>query len=153
MRRSKLPRKIRRCRNAWGTGHGGSADMFGVRLEPDPLPDSYELTFEPNITARQRAFVLDHGGLFCKMCGVSPGDIDDLTGCEAKFHVGRVVDPSQECEDKLSNFRVICTTCDEGAKSITAVKPPVIWLLSQIRRAGQDEQHAVLDWLLKKFKE
>ena len=33
----------------------------------------------------------------------------------------------------------------------TTEKPTVLWLLSQIRRAGQDEQRAVFDWLKKKF--
>jgi len=36
-------------------------------------------------------------------------------------------------------------------KNITSEKPTAIWLLGQVRRAGQDEQKVVFDWLLKKF--
>jgi hypothetical protein len=32
-------------------------------------------------------------------------------------------------------------------------KPTAIWLLSQVRRAGQDEQKKVLEWLRSKFAE
>ena len=53
--------------------------------------------------------------------------------------------------DELSNLRALCSTCNQGAKNITGEKPSAIWLLSQVRRAGLDEQRAVFDWLRKKF--
>ena len=87
------------------------------------------------------------------MCGVAPGDIDDLTGCRAKFHIELITRGDPAIKAEPSNLQILCSTCNQGAKNITTVKPPAIWLLSQIRRAGQDEQRAVLDWLLKKFKE
>ena len=45
----------------------------------------------------------------------------------------------------------LCSTCNQGAKNITGEKPTTIWLLSQIRRAGQLEQRAAFDWLAKKL--
>jgi 5-methylcytosine-specific restriction endonuclease McrA len=86
------------------------------------------------------------------MCGAAPGDIDELTGREVRLHIGHIVDKSIGGKDELSNLRTLCSTCNQGAKNITSVKPPAIWLLSQIRRAGQEEQLAVLEWLLTKFK-
>jgi hypothetical protein len=114
-----------------------------------------ELTFAPGISAKRRAHFLDldQDDLFCRMCGVAPGDIDDFTGLQAKFHIEVIVDKNVEDTDELTNLRTLCSTCSEGAKNITTVKPPTIWLLSQIRRAGQEEQRAVLAWLRKKFKE
>lgn len=54
-------------------------------------------------------------------------------------------------KDELTNLRALCSTCNQGAKNITTEKPTTLWLLSQIRRSGQDEQLAVLKWLRKKF--
>lgn len=85
------------------------------------------------------------------MCGVIPGDIDDVTGVKVRFNIEYIVDKSLGGKEELSNLRTLCSTCNQGAKNITAEKPTVLWLLSQVRRAGQDEQLAVLQWLRKKF--
>jgi hypothetical protein len=87
------------------------------------------------------------------MCGVIPDDTDYVTGRKVKFHIELIKDKKLGGKDELSNLRVLCSTCYQGAKNITTVKPPAIWLLSQIRRAGQEEQREVLNWLRKKFKE
>jgi 5-methylcytosine-specific restriction endonuclease McrA len=68
-----------------------------------------------------------------------------------RLHIGHIKDKSLGGLDELSNLRALCSTCNQGAKNITSEKPTGIWLLSQIIRAGQDEQKAVLDWLRKKF--
>jgi len=52
----------------------------------------------------------------------------------------------------MPDLRTLCSTCNQGAKNVTTEKPSKIWLLSQVRRAGQDEQVAVLKWLREKFK-
>jgi len=70
-----------------------------------------------------------------------------------RLHMGHIVDKSLGGKDELSNLRALCSTCNQGAKNITAQKPSAIWLLSQVRRAGIEEQKAVFDVLAKKFTE
>lgn len=98
-----------------------------------------------------RAEVLDRDGSTCQMCGAAAGDIDPATGRKVQLHLGHIKDKSLGGTDELSNLRALCSTCNQGAKNVTAEKPTTIWLLSQIRRAGQEEQEAVLTWLRKKF--
>jgi hypothetical protein len=123
-------------------------------------PGQYVLTEEPpettvkfgrTISAKLRAEVLDRNGFTCQMCGLTPGDIDPSTGRKVRLHIGHIKDKSLGGKDELSNLRALCSTCNQGAKNITGEKPTAIWLLSQVRRAGQDEQMSVLNWLLKKF--
>lgn len=152
MRRFNLPKRIKRCRNLCGTADSGHGGAVGNLCRPELPPEECEVTFAPGISATQRAYVLDHDGLFCGMCGVAPGDIDDFTGIKAKFHIGLIRDINIGGKDELSNLRTLCSTCYQGAKNITSEKPTALWLLSQVRRAGQDEQLAVLRWLRLKFK-
>ena len=85
------------------------------------------------------------------MCGLTPGDTDLATGRKVRLHIGHIKDKSLGGKEELTNLRALCSTCNQGAKNITAEKPTGLWLLSQIRRAGQDEQLAVFKWLRKKF--
>lgn len=119
-------------------------------LKETPPPKS-EVKFTRGISAKLRAEVLDRNGFTCQMCGLSPGDVDPSTGRKVRLHIGHIKDKSLGGKDELSNLRALCSTCNQGAKNITIEKPTGLWLLSQIRRAGQDEQRAVYDWLRKKF--
>jgi 5-methylcytosine-specific restriction endonuclease McrA len=85
------------------------------------------------------------------MCGLTPGEIDPATGRKVRLHIGHIVDKSHGGKDELSNLRALCSTCNQGAKNVKIEKPTGLWLLTQIRRAGQDEQRAVFDWLRSKF--
>ena len=109
--------------------------------------------FSRSISAKLRAEVLDRNGFTCQMCGLTPGDMDPSTGRKVRLHLGHVKDKSLGGKDELSNLRALCSTCNQGAKNITGEKPTSVWLLSQVRRAGQDEQRAVFNWLRKKFGE
>jgi hypothetical protein len=140
------------CRSlscAPGISKGGVA---GGRRRGCTSPELIDVSFEPDVSPERRAHVLVRGDIFCEMCGTAPGDIDDLTGNRATFHIALISSPSLGGKDELSNLRTLCSTCNQGAKNITTEKPSAIWLLSQVRRAGQEEQRAVLGWLLKKFK-
>ena len=119
-------------------------------LERKP-PKKQNVTFSQNISAKLRAEVLDRNGFTCRMCGLTPGEVDPETGRKVRLHVGHIKDKSLGGKDELSNLRALCATCNQGAKNITGEKPSAIWLLSQVRRSGQDEQRAVYDWLHKKF--
>jgi len=105
----------------------------------------------PPISAQLRSQVLDQSDFTCQMCGVTPEDIDPYTGRKVRLQIGHIKDKSLGGKDELSNLRALCSTCNQGAKSITSEKPTAIWLLSQVRRGGQDEQQAVFEWLRKKF--
>jgi 5-methylcytosine-specific restriction endonuclease McrA len=110
------------------------------------------VVFARQISARLRAAVLDRNGFTCQMCGLTPGDIDPATGRKVRLHIGHIVDKSLGGKDELSNLRALCSTCNQGAKNITAEKPSKIWLLTQVRRAGIEEQKAILEWLSRKFR-
>jgi hypothetical protein len=85
------------------------------------------------------------------MCGLTPGDIDPSTGRKARLHIGHIKDKNLGGKDELSNLRALCSTCNQGAKNITGVKPEAVWVLSQVRRCSQDVQREVFDWLKTKF--
>jgi hypothetical protein len=129
--------------------------QYLLRQAPD-LPaqaprEGRNIGFKRGISAKLRAEVLDRNGFTCQMCGLTPGEIDPETGRQVRLHIGHIKDKSHGGRDELSNLRALCSTCNQGAKNITTEKPSAIWLLSQVRRAGQDEQRAVLDWLRRKF--
>ncbi len=114
-------------------------------------PPEQAIKFERSISAKLRAEVLDRNGFTCQMCGLTPGEIDPATGRKVRLHLGHIKDKSLGGKIELSNLRALCSTCNQGAKNITGEKPTTIWLLSQVRRAGQEEQRSVLNWLSKKF--
>ena len=153
MRRFNLLRRTRRCWNMSVCNDKSGRWQFGEQHESVCVPGMSTATFAPGIPANLRRYVLDQNDLFCRMCGVAPGDIDDLTRCSAKFHIGFLVDKNIGGKDELSNLSILCSTCNEGSRSILKAKPATICLLSQVRRAGQDEQLAVLKWLRQKFKD
>jgi 5-methylcytosine-specific restriction endonuclease McrA len=119
--------------------------MSDAALEKSPI------RFSRRISSKLRAEVLKRNNFFCEMCGITPGEIDDYTGTSVRLHIGHIKDKSLGGKDELMNLRTLCSTCRRGAQQITTEKPTIIWLLSQIRRAGQDEQLVVLKWLRKKF--
>lgn len=122
--------------------------QYLLREEPPRRPD---VKFGRGISAKLRAEVLDRNGFTCQMCGLTPGEIDPDTGRKVRLHMGHIKDKSLGGKDEFANLRALCSTCNQGAKNITSEKPTAIWLLSQVRRAGQAEQRAVFEWLRTKF--
>jgi len=132
--------------------HNDRTDLKpGQYILTDKPPVRDGILFSRPISAKLRAEVLDRNGFTCQMCGLTPGDIDPDTGRKVRLHIGHIKDKSLGGKDELSNLRSLCSTCNQGAKNITGEKPTWIWLLAQIRRAGQDDQRAAFDWLRKKF--
>jgi 5-methylcytosine-specific restriction endonuclease McrA len=132
--------------------HNDRADLKpGQYILTDIPPRKEGILFSRPISAKLRAEVLDRNGFTCQMCGLTPGEIDPSTGRKVRLHIGHIKDKSLGGKDELSNLRSLCSTCNQGAKNITGEKPTWIWLLAQIRRAGQHDQRAAFDWLRKKF--
>ncbi|MGD0619402.1 MAG: HNH endonuclease [Bryobacteraceae bacterium] len=152
---SEWARRVRELREDEGwpiLTHNDSADLKpGQYLLKEAPPEKPAVKFSRPISGKLRAEVLDRNGFTCQMCGLTPGEVDPATGRVVRLHIGHIKDKSLGGKDELSNLRALCSTCNQGAKNITSEKPTTIWLLSQIRRAGQDEQLAVLKWLRKKF--
>lgn len=151
---SEWARRVRELRDEEGwpiITHNDSTELRPGQYLLKETPKLLDAKFARGISAKLRAQVLDRNGFTCQMCGLSPGDIDPETGRKVRLHIGHIKDKSLGGEDVLSNLRTLCSTCNQGAKNITTEKPTGLWLLSQIRRAGLDEQRAVHDWLVKKF--
>lgn len=153
---SEWARRVRELREDEGWAILTHNDDAGLKPGQYLLKETTKIkkiSFSRNISAKLRAEVLDRNGFTCQMCGLTPGEIDPETRRNVRLHIGHIVDKSLGGKDELSNLRALCSTCNQGAKNITTERPTALWLLSQIRRAGQDEQLAVLNWLRKKFKE
>jgi 5-methylcytosine-specific restriction endonuclease McrA len=152
---SEWARRLRELRDEEGwpiRSHNDDASLKpGEYVLESVPPEKKAVSFQRQISARLRAETLDRNGFTCQMCGLTPGEIDPETGRKVRLHIGHIVDKNLGGKDELSNLRALCSTCNQGAKNITAEKPTEIWLLSQVRRAGQDEQLAVFEWLAKKF--
>jgi hypothetical protein len=154
---SEFARRAREVRDEEGwpiLTHNDRADLRpGQYLMTAAPPETRGVEFSRGISSKLRAEVLDRNGFTCQMCGLSPGETDPATGRKVRLHIGHIKDKSLGGQDELSNLRALCSTCNQGAKNITAEKPTALWLLSQVRRAGQDEQRAVYEFLRKKFGE
>ena len=151
---SEWARRVRELREDEGwkiLTHNDSADLKPGQYLLKEKPPEKRVIFRRNISAKLRAEVLDRNGFTCQMCGLCPGEIDPATGRKVRLHIGHIKDKNLGGKDERSNLRALCSTCNQGAKNITGEKPSKIWLLSQVRRAGQDEQRAVLAALLEKF--
>jgi 5-methylcytosine-specific restriction endonuclease McrA len=151
---SEWARRLRELREDEGwpiLTHHDSADLKPGQYILRDLPPDKKVVFRRNISAKLRAAVLDRNGFTCVMCGLCPGETDPDTGRKVRLHIGHIVDKNLGGKDELSNLRALCSTCNQGAKNVTGEKPTTIWLLSQVRRAGQLEQQAVLAYLKRKF--
>jgi hypothetical protein len=117
-----------------------------MRRTADRPQEKCDIDFGRGIPANLRSVALDHDDLYCQMCGVIPGDIDDLTGRVVKFHIRRIKAKKLGWEDELPNLRVLCSTCYWGAKELYKER-------AELMRAVQRAQRPVLSALLKEIGE
>ncbi len=153
MKKFNSPKLIRRCRNVRGLSYVPYAPRDGERRERQAQPETCNVAFGSGISTRLRRAVLDDRNMFCRMCGVIPGDIDDLTEQKVDFHIGKNHGYKHGAEDELSSLRVLCSTCYEGARELELERSSRIGLLSRVCRAGQDTRRSVTAALLKIFGE
>ncbi len=152
---SEWGRRLRELRDEEGMeilSHNDRSDLKPgqyvlATLKPRPA-------FARGISKETRAFVLDRNGFTCQMCGAAAGephpyDPDKKT----RLHIGHIIDKSQGGTDDAGNLRAICSVCNEGAANITLTRPDAAKLLAQIRRAPGTDQVAVLDWLMRKYRD
>ncbi len=111
-----------------------------------------DISFSRAVSAKLRGEARTSSGFTCHMCGLAPGEVDTTTGRKARLHVGYLIDKNLGGKDTLSNLWAACNICMQGSKNLATEKPTGRWLISQVRRAGHEEQLAVLNWLRKKFK-
>ncbi|HRI20728.1 MAG TPA: HNH endonuclease signature motif containing protein [Panacibacter sp.] len=151
---SEWARRVRELRNEDGyqiLTHKDRADLKPNQylLEtPKRIP-----AFARNISKETRAWVLERNGYTCQMCGLAAGDPDPYNPSRTvRLTMGHILDKQKGGEDSRQNLRAICTNCNEGLQNTALPKPDRIHLLAQIRRAAINDQQAVLEWLLQKFK-
>ncbi len=147
-------RRVRELRNEEGY------QILSHKDRTDLKPGQYLLettvrtpAFKRGISKETRAWVLERNGYTCQMCGVAAGDPDPLGGPRTvRLTIGHIKDKSKGGDDTPQNLRAICTNCNEGLQNTALPKPDQLYLLSQARRAPINDQKALLNWLLKKFR-
>ncbi|HCC55268.1 MAG TPA: HNH endonuclease [Desulfobulbaceae bacterium] len=150
--KSEWARRVRELRNEEGMNIVTHNDRSDLRPGQYLLIDTKIFpSFARTMSKEIRAYVLDRNGFTCQMCGIAAGDMHPFDGRKARLHIGHIKDKSQGGDDAYSNLRALCSVCNEGAANITLDRPTAIKLLSQIRRAPNADQIAVLEWLVSKF--
>jgi hypothetical protein len=151
---SEWARRVRELRDEQGY------DILSHKDRSDLKPGEYILAstkrrpaFKREISKETRAIVLERNGYTCQMCGVAAGDTDPFNPTRTiRLTLGHIVDKSKGGEDTPSNLRAVCSNCNEGLQNAAPIKPDRLQLLAQIRRANIEDQKAVLEWMLTKFK-
>jgi hypothetical protein len=84
-------------------------------------------------------------GLSCQMCGVTPDDIDEVTGRFGRFHIGRVAAQVGGEKETL----VVCSSCYQGA--IELCRERITGGSLSLVGAGPDAQAPVVSALIQKI--
>lgn len=151
---SEWARRVRELRDEQGY------EILSHKDNADLKPGEYILAstkrrpaFTRGISKETRAIVLERNGYTCQMCGAAAGDADPYNPSRTiRLTLGHIIDKSKGGEDAPSNLRAVCSSCNEGLQNAASIKPDRLQLLAQTRRATIDDQQALLEWLLKKFK-
>lgn len=149
---SEWGRRVRELRNHEGfriESHNDRSDLKPgqyILISETPVP-----ALSKSLSKETRALILDRNGFTCQMCGAAAGETHPYDGRKVRLHIGHIVDKSLGGSDEPSNLRALCSVCNEGAANITLPRPEAAKLLAQIRRAANDDQRAILDWLKAKF--
>lgn len=147
-------RRVRELRNEEGYQILSHKDRADLKPGQYLLETTVRLpAFKRGISKETRAWVLERNGYTCQMCGLAAGDPDPFgTPRTVRLTLGHIKDKSKGGDDTPQNLRAVCTSCNEGLQNTALPKPDRVHLLSQVRRATIDDQQAVLQWLLEKYK-
>ena len=151
---SEWARRLRELRDEEGYQIDSHKDRADLK------PGEYVLTsdhrkpaFKREISKETRAIVLERNGYTCQMCGMGAGDPDPYhPGRTIRLTMGHIIYKSKGGEDTPQNLRAVCSNCNEGLQNAAPPKPDFILLKAQVRRATQDDQKQILEWLCEKFK-
>ncbi len=151
---SEWGRRVRELRDEQGYDILSHKDRSDLRIGDYILiSDKRRPAFKRGISKETRAIVLERNGYTCQMCGAAAGDQDPYNASRTiRLTLGHIVDKSKGGEDTPNNLRAVCSNCNEGLQNAGSIKPDRLQLLAQLRRATIDDQKAVLEWLLRKFK-
>lgn len=147
-------RRVRELRNEEGYQILSHKDRADLKPNQNLLETKKRLpAFKRNISKQTRAWVLERIGYTCQVCGAAAGDPDPFGGNRTvRLTMGHIVDKSMGGDDSPNNLRAVCTHRNEGLQNTAPPKPDRLELMRQIRRATVDDQRAVLEWLLQKFR-
>jgi hypothetical protein len=153
---SEWARRVRELRDEQGyriLTHKDRSDLKqGQYLMVSDIPDAKYVFGSRGISKETRAFVLERNGYTCQMCGLGASDPDPYhSGRKVRLVMGHIIDKSKGGQDTPNNLRAVCSTCNEGLQDKSPPKPNLLELLKQIRRATNEDQLYVLNWLLNKF--
>ena len=150
---SEWGRRIRELRDEQGMDivtHNDVADMRPGQYMLRSL-DLREVNVR-GISKETRAYVLDRDGYTCQSCGAAAGESSPFDVSKTvRLQLGHILDKSHGGTDEVANLRVLCSVCNEGVANLSLARPTSVQLLSQVRRAPQIDQRAVLRWLKTKF--
>lgn len=77
-----------------------------------------EVWFAKDVSPELMLSVLHDDALYCRMCGVAPSDIDDLTGIAAQFLVEMRDENSRGVIEPSNGLHPLCSSCYEGVRSL-----------------------------------
>lgn len=151
---SEWARRTRELRDEDGYQILTNKDRADLKIGQYLLETTKRLpAFKREISKETRAWVLERNGYTCQMCGLAAGDPDPFGGKRTvRLTMGHIKDKSKGGDDSAQNLRAVCTNCNEGLQNTALPKPDRVHLLAQVRRATIDDQEAVLQWLLGKFR-
>ena len=153
---SEYTRRIREIRADYGWNIQTYRDSMDLKNDEyrlaSPPPEGPPVRFQRGVSGRLRAQVLQRNGFTCQMCGRGPMDVDSR-GRRVVLDAGHIVDKDSGGRDEMSNLRVLCSECNNGAKHLVSPPESQMWLMGKVRTANQDSQRAVYEWLRGKFGE
>lgn len=150
---SEWARRLRELRDEYGYKILSHKDRRELKPGQYLLETDVRLPVLPRAISKEtRAFVLERNGYTCQMCGLGAGDPDPFhPGLKVRLTMGHIKDKSKGGTEGPENLRAVCSNCNEGLQNAAPPKPDRIELMKQARRATNDDQLYLLEWLEQKF--